>query len=84
MVDLILKLKKEYKLGTWRIKWYLERYHDISVSESSVHRTLKRNCVKALERDVTRKAKGPKRYAKETPGHHVQVCVKFLVFKTKD
>lgn len=25
-VDLILDLRKEYKLGTWRIKWYLERY----------------------------------------------------------
>jgi len=38
-VDLILNLRKEYKLGTWRIKWYLERYHDINVSESSVYRT---------------------------------------------
>ena len=36
-VDLILKLRKEHKLGTWRIKWYLERYHDINVSESSIH-----------------------------------------------
>lgn len=81
-VDLILDLRKEYKLGTWRIKWYLERYHNINVSESSVYRTLKRNGIKPLKRNVTRKAMGPKRYAKETPGHHVQVDVKFLVFQT--
>jgi transposase InsO family protein len=60
----------------------LERYHDINVSESSVYRTLKRNGIKPLERNVTRKAMGPKRYSKETPGHHVQVDVKFLVFHT--
>jgi hypothetical protein len=27
---------------------------------------------------------GPKRYAKETPGHHVQVDVKFLVFNSPE
>lgn len=26
---------------------------------------------------------GPKRYSKETPGHHVQVDVKFLTFNTE-
>ncbi len=82
-VQLILKLRDEYKLGTWRIKWYLERYHDIEISESSVFRTLKRHNVKPLDRTTTRKAMGPKRYSKETPGHHVQVDVKFLVFKTE-
>ena len=66
-VDLILKLREEHKLGTWRIKWYLERYHDINISESSVYRTLKRNNVKPLYKIITRKAMGPKRYAKETP-----------------
>ena len=79
-VELILKLREEYKLGTWRIKWYLERYHDIKVSESSVYRTLKRNNIKPLDRATTRRAMGPKRYAKETPGHHVHIDVKFLIF----
>jgi len=83
-VNLILKLRKEHKLGTWRIKWYLERYHDINVSESSVYRTLKRNNIKPLDRTTTRKAMGPKRYSKETPGHHVQVDVKFLIFNTEE
>ena len=83
-VDLILKLREEHKLGTWRIKWYLERYHDINISESSVYRTLKRNNVKPLDKIITRKAMGPKRYAKETPGHHLQVDVKFLRFNSKE
>lgn len=53
-VDLILKLREEHKLGTWRIKWYLERYHDINISESSVYRTLKRNNVKPLRLSLGR------------------------------
>ena len=80
VIELILELRKQYKLGTWRIQWYLERYHDINVSESSVYRTLKGHNVKSLDKITTRKAMGPKRYAKETSGHHVQVAVKFLVF----
>ncbi len=80
-VRLILKLRKEYQLGTWRIKWYLERYYDISVSESTVYRTLKRNGVKSLDKVITRRAMATKRYEKSTPGHHVQVDVKFLIFR---
>ena len=30
-VDLILKLREEHKLGTWRIKWYLERYGSVAL-----------------------------------------------------
>lgn len=79
-IELILKLRSEHQLGTWRIKWYLERYHGIQVSESSVYRTLKRNDIKPLERITTRRAMATKRYEKNTPGHHVQIDVKFLVF----
>ncbi len=79
-IELILKLRKEHNLGTWRIKWYLERYHGIQVSESSVYRTLKRNKIKPLHRSITRKAMVTKRYEKKTPGHHVQIDVKFLIF----
>jgi transposase len=32
IVEKVLELRKEHKLGTWRIKWYLERYHDITIS----------------------------------------------------
>ena len=44
---------------------------------------LRRNNVKPLDRTTTRRAMGPKRYSKETPGHHVQIDVKFLTFNTK-
>jgi len=60
---------------------YLERYHDILISESSVYRILKRNNVGRLDRKVTRRAMHSIRYEKETPGHHVQVDVKFLIFQ---
>lgn len=84
VVNKVLQLREDHKLGTWRIKWYLERYHDINISESSVYRILKRNNVKRLDRKTTRRAMHSKRYAKETPGHHVQVDVKFLIFDTQE
>lgn len=84
VVKKVLELREEHKLGTWRIKWYLERYHDIHISESSVFRILKRNNVKRLDRKTTRRAMHTKRYEKETPGHHVQIDVKFLFFQTED
>jgi hypothetical protein len=43
IIDKILELRKEYQLGSIRITWYLERYHGIKVSESSVYRTLSRH-----------------------------------------
>ncbi len=81
-IKLILKLRKEHNMGTWRIKWYLERFHGVQISESSVYRTLKRNNIKPLHRSITRRALVPKRYEKKTPGHHVQIDVKFLFFYT--
>ena len=83
VIQKVLELRRQHKLGTWRIKWYLERYHDINISESSVFRILKRNNVEKLDRTTTRRAMHTKRYEKETPGHHVQVDVKFLFFETK-
>lgn len=50
VVDKVLHLRKEHQLGSWRIKWYLERYHDISISESSVTRILKRYGVERLQK----------------------------------
>lgn len=84
VVNKVLQLREDHKLGTWRIKWYLERYHDINISESSVFRILKRNNVKRLDRKTTRRAMHSKRYTKLTPGHHVQVDVKFLSFETPE
>ncbi|AZA53934.1 IS481 family transposase [Chryseobacterium sp. G0201] len=80
IVEKVLELRQEHKLGTWRIKWYLERYHDIIISECSVYRILKRNKVERLDRKTTRRSMHSIRYEKQTPGHHVQVDVKFLIF----
>ena len=83
-VDKILYLRKEYKLGPERIKWYLERYHGIKTSESSVYRTLIRNGMRRLPKNAPRRAIHTKRYVKKVPGHHVQVDVKFLLFKNEE
>jgi transposase InsO family protein len=78
IITKILDLRKEYQLGPERIKWYLERYHGISISESSVSRTLVRHGVSRLSKKASRRTVHTKRYAKETPGHQVQVDVKFV------
>lgn len=36
IVDKILHIRRSYQLGPIRIMWYLERYHGINISESSV------------------------------------------------
>jgi transposase InsO family protein len=82
-VENVLELRREYHLGPQRIAWYLERYHGIKISCSSVYRTLIRNGVGPLPKQVGRRALHTRRYAKEVPGHHVQVDVKFLSFKTE-
>jgi transposase InsO family protein len=83
VVNKILELRKEYQLGPERIKWYLERYHGITVSESSVSRTLVRNGVSRLPKTTSRRTVHTKRYAKQTPGHQVQVDVKFISLNDK-
>jgi transposase InsO family protein len=83
-VDKVLALRKEHQLGSWRIKWYLERYHDIHISESSVTRILKRYGVERLQKKAARRSLHSKRYNKNTPGHHVQVDVKEAIFKRND
>lgn len=78
VVDKILHLRQTYKLGPERIMWYLERYHGIKTSESTVSRTLVRNGMRRLPKSSARRAIHTRRYAKEVPGHHVQVDVKFV------
>ncbi len=82
VVKKVLELRKEYQLGSWRIKWYLERYHGIVISESSVYRILKKHKVERLHKHSSRRTVHTKRYSKLVPGHHVQVDVKFLNFKS--
>jgi transposase InsO family protein/transposase-like protein len=81
VIDKVLLLRKDHQLGSWRIKWYLERYHDIQISESSVYRILKRQGVERLNKKASRRSLHSKRYSKNVPGHHVQVDVKVLLLK---
>ena len=81
VTEKILHLRSTYNLGPERIMWYLERYHGIKISESSVYRILVRNGMNRLPKSALRRAIHTKRYAKSVPGHHIQVDVKFLWLK---
>jgi transposase InsO family protein len=80
----ILYLRKNYHLGQLRIKWYLERYHEIQISEGAVYNVLKRNDMNKLPHNQRKRSlKSFKRYEKKVPGHRIQMDVKFLIFKNK-
>jgi len=82
----VIYLRKKYHFGPERIYLYLKRYLNIQTSESSVYRILKRNGISRLPRCAKRRSPGSKikLYEKQTPGHHVQMDVKFLRFKNKE
>jgi len=84
VVEKILELRREYQIGALRIKYYLERYHGIKTSESTVSRVLKAHGLNRLPKTAPRRALHTKRYAKRVPGHHIQVDVKFLQLKTRE
>lgn len=84
IVAKIVHLRRKYHLGPIRIVWYLERYHNLRVSDSTVYRTLRRLGLNRLPRNVGRRKIHTKRYQKQVPGHHIQVDVKFLKFLDKN
>jgi transposase InsO family protein len=81
VIEKILAIRTEYQLGALRIMYYLDRYHGIRISESTVSRVLKSHGLSRLPQTAPRRALHTKRYAKTVPGHHVQVDVKFLRLK---
>lgn len=84
VVEKILHLRSNYHMGPQRIKWYLERYHGITTSDSSVYRTLIRHGMRRLPKNAGRRALHTRRYAKQVPGHHIQVDVTFLTLKNTE
>lgn len=84
VIEKVLSLRKEYQLGSCRIKRYLERYHYLTLSEFSVSRILKRSGVERLQKKASQRALHSKRYNKSVPGHHVQVEVKVLFSTSND
>ena len=78
VVAKILALRTDYQIGALRIKYYLERYHDLKISESTVTRVLRSHGLGQLPKTAPKRALHTTRYAKKVPGHHVQLDVKFL------
>jgi len=80
IVAKIVYLRQHYHFGPWKIKMYLQRYHDITVSSSGVWRILKRLNMNRLPYNQRYKSHETRwrRYEKPEPGHRIQVDVKFL------
>jgi transposase len=70
-VQKILELRTAYKTGSKKITYYLERYHGMKVSESTVTRIFNTYGLRRLERTAPKRVTHSKRYAKSVPGHHV-------------
>lgn len=84
VIDKVIELRTAYQLGSIRITWYLERYHDIKKSESSVTRILKKKGLNRLPKSASRRTVHTKRYAKKVPGYPIQLqfqvpCYNFQV-----
>ena len=73
---------RTYHLGQARISWYLHRYHNIKISPGGIYGVIKRNGLNRLPRNAKKRTVLTKRYEKQVPGHHIQVDVKFLKFKS--
>ena len=84
IVAKILYLRRKYHLGPTRIMWYVARYHSMRVSDATIYRVLKRHGVNRLPGRPGRRKIHTKRYNKQVPGHHIQMDVKFLIFKGKN
>jgi len=80
----ILYLRTNYHLGPQKIRWYLERYHGMTVSATGVRGVLLRHNLNRLPKHQRKRSMPEfKRYEKQVPGHRIQVDVKFLKFKDK-
>lgn len=83
IVEKVLHLRQTYHLGPIRIVWYLARYHGIKISGAGAYRILRRHNLNRLPRGTRVRKIHTKRYNKQVPGHHIQMDVKFLIFKGK-
>jgi transposase InsO family protein len=80
VVSKILYLRQHYHFGPGRIAAYLQRFHQILIATSSVHRILTRHSMNRLPANQKHQPHGKRwqRYEKPQPGHRLQVDVKFL------
>jgi len=70
----IIYLRQNYHFGPWKIMVYLERYHDIHISNSGIWRILKKLQMSRLpvNQRYKRHQERWKRYEKPMPGHRIQ------------
>ena len=80
VVSKILYMRQHYHFGPAKLAAYLERYHEIRIAASSVHRILERHGMSRLpsSQKHRRHKLRWKRYEKQQPGQRLQVDVKFL------
>nr|WP_027927470.1 IS481 family transposase [Amycolatopsis benzoatilytica] len=80
VVDKIVHLRRNYHFGPEKIAMYLRRYHDVTISRSTVWRILCRLDLGRLpaSQRYRRHDRRWKRYEKQRPGHQVQIDVKFV------
>ena len=80
VVRKILYLRERYHFGPGKIADYVQRFHQVTVARSTVHRILVRHRMNRLpsSQKYQRHAKRWHRYEKPQPGFRLQVDVKFL------
>ena len=81
VVEQVLHLRRIYHLVPKRIVWYLARYQSVNVSDATLYRMLRRHGLRRVPNRVGQRAVHTHRYAKQIPGHHGQVDVKFLTLQ---
>ena len=84
VVEKIPAIRREHQIGALRIRYYLDRYHGIKISESTVSRVLKAHGLSRLPKSAPKRALHTQLYAKTVPGHHIQVDVMFLQLKDRE
>ena len=80
VVSKILYLRQHYHFGPGKIADYLKRFHQVTVTRSTVHRILIRHGMNRLPANQKHQPHRKRwlRYEKPQPGHRLQVDVKFL------
>ena len=80
VVSKILYLRQNYHFGAGRIQAYLQRFHQVQIAKSTVHRVLGRNGMPRLPANQKHQPHKKRwiRYEKAKPGHRLQMDVKFL------
>jgi transposase InsO family protein len=80
VISKVLYLRQHYHFGPGRIADYLQRFHQLVLAVSTVHRILVRHDLNRLPANQKHRAHAKRwqRYEKPQPGHRLQIDVKFL------